>query len=169
MTGMFKWFDRFVSALMVLGEIIVAVLCLHIVVQIIASAVFDSPLEGTDAIVSYWYMVPIVFLPLAHIQRNDKHIKAEIFTNKLGRKSRFLLDLVILAALGVFCALLTWQTMQEALQATRMNEAIELVHTSLPAWPGRWFVPLGFGAMGCAVVLMFIRRVVAGAKGREKP
>ena len=53
MTGMFKWFDRFVSALMVLGEIIVAVLCLHIVVQIIASAVFDSPLEGTDAIVSY--------------------------------------------------------------------------------------------------------------------
>lgn len=161
MRGVAAGFDALVALLVLVGEIIVAILCLHIVAEIIANWVFASPIDGTTSIVSRWYMVPLVFLPLAWVERRGAHIRAEIFTRGLGPRASGLLDLAITAAMIAYCALLAWHGVGEALEATAANEQIELVDSSIPVWPTRWFVPLGFAIMGLAALLCLAERFLA--------
>lgn len=152
-------FEGLIGLLVLAGEIIVAILCLHIVAEIAANWLFSSPIDGTTSIVSRWYMIPLVFLPMAYIERQNQHISADIFTRRLGARSALVLDAVIAVSLVGFCALFVWQTTGEALAATRANEQIELVDSAIPVWPTRWFVPLGFFTMGLAAMLTFFVKV----------
>jgi len=161
-------FDGLIALLVLAGEIIVAILCLHIVAEIAANWLFSSPIDGTTSIVSRWYMIPLVFLPMAYIERQNGHISADIFTRRLGPRASLLLDAVIALSLVCFCALFVWQTVGQALEATRANEQIELVDSAIPVWPTRWFVPLGFFTMGLAALLTFCSKVSGGLPSSEK-
>jgi len=161
-------FDDLIALLVLAGEIIVGILCLHIVAEIAANWLFSSPIDGTTSIVSRWYMIPLVFLPMAYIERQNGHISAEIFTRRLGPRAALILDAVIALSLIGFCALFVWQTVGEALTATRANEQIELVDSAIPVWPTRWFVPLGFFMMGLAALLTFLTKVANALPAGEK-
>ena len=156
-------FDRLIRVLVLAGEVIVALLCLHIAAEIVANWVFASPIDGTTSIVSRWYMIPLVFLPLAWIEWRNEHIRAEIFTRRLGPRAALALDATIALAMVGYCALLTWHATAEALAAMAANEQIELVDSAIPVWPTRWFVPLGFGTMGIAALLQLLRQVLGAS------
>lgn len=170
MRALGKLYDRCLGLLVGVGEVVVAVMCLHIVVEIIANAVFRSPIEGTPEIVARWYMVAIVFLPLAVLHQRGDHISAPLFTSRLGPRSQAALDVVINAAMVGIAFLLTWYTIGEAWDATTRNERIELVNGAIPTWPLRWVVPLGFGTLALTALLMIPVKIAAVAKGpRDGP
>lgn len=152
----FAIFDQLLEVFLVLGEILIAMMCLHICIEVIANWFFGTPIEGTVEIVTRCYMVGVAFLPLAYIQRRNEHIKADIFTRKLPYQAQLLIDIFISILMVVMCALLGWYGYVDALSAAASNEAIELLHVSIPSWPTRWFVPFGFGSMMIVAVLTFI-------------
>lgn len=155
---LFRLFDAAIAPLILIGEIVVAVMCLHIVAEIVANAVFASPIEGTPEVVANWYMVAIVFLPLALIHRRDGHIKAELFTDKLGAAPRALLDVATNLLMAGFAVLLAWYSFGDALDATARGDRIELMRGAIDIWPTRWLVPLGFGGTALVALLTAIRR-----------
>lgn len=160
MSSLFSLYLRFVGLLVGVGEFVVAVMCLHIVAEIVANAVFASPIEGTPEIVARWYMVAIVFLPLALIHHRGDHISADLFTSRLGPRAQAGLDLVIQFAMVAMAATLAWFTFGEAWDATLRNERIELVSGAVPVWPARWLVPLGFATMAVVALLLAPRRLL---------
>ena len=95
MRALLSLYERLVGVMVAAGEIVVAVMCLHIVAEIVANAVFRSPIDGTPEIVARWYMVAIVFLPLAFLHLRGEHISADLFTSKLGPRAQAALDILI--------------------------------------------------------------------------
>jgi TRAP-type C4-dicarboxylate transport system permease small subunit len=150
--------DRGIAALSTLGEIVVAAMCLHIVAEIAANSLLGSPIEGTPEIVARWYMVAIVFLPFAFIQRQGLHIKAELFTDRLSPRLRALLDCTVDLLMTAMAALLAWYSFGDAIDATQRGERLELMSGAVITWPSRWLVPLGFATMGLVALLGAIRR-----------
>jgi TRAP-type C4-dicarboxylate transport system permease small subunit len=163
-----RLFDRLMAPFLLLGEMATALMCLHIVAEIVAAWLFRAPIEGTQEIVARWYMVAIVLLPLVLIQRNDGHIKAELFTRSMRGRPRAILDTAINLGMVALCALLTWYTFRDALDATIRAERVELTHISIDTWPTRWLVPFGFGTTGIAALLALLKRLGDAVRG-EKP
>jgi TRAP-type C4-dicarboxylate transport system permease small subunit len=161
-----KIVDAVLIPLGIAAEIAVGLMCLHIVVEIVANSVFRMPIEGTTEIVARWYMVALVFLPLAIIQRRNGHIKAGVFTDLLSPRALMLLEACIAILMAAFSFLFAWYSGIDAVEATKQRESFELMRGTMTVWPTRWFVPIGFATMGFVALLCSARGFAAARAHR---
>ncbi|MFP1633183.1 TRAP transporter small permease [Zhengella sp. ZM62] len=131
--------------LMTIGGLAIIVLMLHITADVAGKYFFNQPIIGTLEIVSRYYMVACVFLPLAFVQIRRQHLTVEMFTMGLSKRRLAGLDGVVSIAGLAYVGLLTWLVLDQAAAATRDREILSLSFFDLPAWPSRWILPLSFG------------------------
>ena len=130
----------------------------HILLEVVLRIAANSTIPGTHDIVSAYYMILIVFLPLALVQIDEGHVKVEIFTDFLNKKNKKLLDGVVLlvssVVTGVFCY-------ASSLKALRMTERGEfwagLVDVTI--WPARWALPIGLGLLTLVFILQGLAKL----------
>jgi len=155
---------RLVSALDALTQILVAVsgvaitlMALHIAADVGGRYLFRAPLPGTVEFVSSYYMVVLVFLPLALVQRNDGHFVAGLFTDHLRPPVKQRLIAVTQLAMAAVAALLAWRGVAAAEYATRNGEQVQPGLFIIYTWPGRWLVPLGLALMALQALVNAVR------------
>jgi len=148
--------------MLVMSGLVFALMALHIVADVCGRYLFKTPLPGTVEIVASYYMVLLVFLPLAYVQQRDKHFVAGIFTDRLP--PRILLPLIGITDLvmAAVAALLTWAAVSAAIHATHSGEQVQMAEYLLPIWPGRWLVPLGLGTMCLYALANGLRKLLPG-------
>lgn len=126
----------------------VAMVCLLLMMlQVVADVTLkylaNAPIENNLEIVSFYYMVAVVFLPLALVEAKHEHINVDLFYLMLPRRlQQYMYCFASLIAV-LFFGLLAYQTAIDAYRATLVGEV--MMGTSLvPIWPSRWFLPIGF-------------------------
>ena len=129
----------------------------HVVFDVIGRTFFNEPIDGTLEIVSGYYMVAVVFLPIAFVTRNNEHIYVELFTRGMGPGRIALLDGAAELLALLFVGFLTWQSGVEAVARTAAGETWETAESLIPMWPSRWLLPLSLLAM----TLYLVGRCVA--------
>lgn len=122
---------------------LIFVMMLHVVGDVIGRYVFNNPITGTLEIVSNYYMIAIVFLPLALVQRRNSHIKVEVFTNWFSTPVIAAVDVFATAIAITYVGLMAWFVTLEAIEHTAIREKIVVGVSLVPVWPARWFVPVG--------------------------
>lgn len=137
-----------------LSDLLVAVACLAVIlmmVQITADVAFKyllhMPIVGTTEIISAYYMPAAIFLPLAAVEAQRRHIMVTLFTQGLGERAVAGFD-AFASLLGVvYAGILTWSTTASAILQTSQRESWDATFFEIPVWPTRWFLPLGAGCM----------------------
>lgn len=111
----------------------------------------NQPIPATLEITSSYYMVALVYLPLALVTRRGGHIEVELFTQ--GLSPRALAAVKAFGGLiGIFyVSLLVWRGGGEAVHMTSVAEKWETATWDMQVWPARWFFPVG-----CALMLVFL-------------
>ncbi|AJE47691.1 TRAP transporter small permease [Celeribacter indicus] len=127
--------------------IVMALMVVHVVADVGLRYLSGVPLSGTTEIVSRYYMVTLIFLPIAFVHVTDQNICASLVSDMLSAKSRVLLDCLTSLLMVVFGVLLAWRTGAEALRATGINEQIQTAAFFLPTWPSRWIPVLAMGLL----------------------
>lgn len=110
----------------------------------------NAPIEGNLEIVSYYYMVAVVFLPLGLVELSHEHINVDLFLTRFSRRVQNMFYLLASALAFLFLGMLFFQTFLDALKATRINEVI-MGSTLVVVWPAKWALPIGFAAMLIAI------------------
>jgi TRAP-type C4-dicarboxylate transport system permease small subunit len=136
-------------------------MAVHIVADISGRYLFRAPLPGTVEFVSRYYMVILVFLPLALVQQRDGHFVAGLFTDNLPLPIKQKLIAVIHVAMALVALLLAWRGVTAAQHATSTGEQVQAAEFVIMTWPGRWLVPLGLGLMALQA-LVNAARLFAG-------
>lgn len=136
----------------VLAAVIAIMMMLHVVADIFAKYVLNHPLLGTIEIVSGYYMVVLVFFPLALVAETEGHIFVELFTRKLPDSVVRVLDGIARTVTILIGAGFAWITADEAVHRTVQGEVWDVSDGSMIIWPSRWILPIGIGAM--AVLLL---------------
>ncbi len=141
----------------------------QIVVDVVLRYFFNAPLVGTIEIVSAYYMVGVVFLPLAAVQAERGHIIVELFTQNLSPRTNRFLDA---AAYSMCLALLVFyirESIYLAMAKTASLERLEATLYDIPVWPTRWFVPLGLIAMALCMAVQIVTMLAGPQDQRPAP
>ena len=153
----FEWLVRRGSdGLTILGGLCLVLMMLQIVVDVGLNRVFNSPIEGNLEVVSYYYMVGVVFLPLAMVELRHEHINVDLFILMLPKGMRVYVYVFSCVVSLVFFAVLTYRTFLDAVHATRVTE-IMMGSIYVTIWPSRWTLPAGFALVFLAILVHAIR------------
>lgn len=145
--ALLRWTRAAARPLMWLGMAACLLMMLHVTADIVARTLFNSPIAGTLEVASGYYMVAVAFLPWAWVASREGHIRVEVFTGGLSRRTRAWLDAAAALLASVYVGLFTWQTLLRALESSAVGEAWEAPSGFLPIWWSRWLLPLGGGSM----------------------
>ncbi len=144
-----------------LAAIVAITMMLHVVADILTKYIFNQPLLGTIEIVSGYYMVVLVFFPLALVAEAEGHIFVELFTRKLPKKAIRVLDAIARATTIVVGAGFAWITTDEAIHRSIEGEVWDVSDGSMIIWPSRWILPIGIGAMSLYLIVTAWGRTTA--------
>jgi TRAP-type C4-dicarboxylate transport system permease small subunit len=142
----------------ILAAIVAIAMMLHVVADIFAKYALNQPLLGTIEIVSGYYMVVLVFFPLALVVEKEGHIMVELFTRRLPAKVVDILDVVARVVTILVGAGFAWITANEAMRRSIEGEVWDVSDGSMIIWPSRWILPIGIGVMALVLLTMVFSR-----------
>jgi len=93
-------------ALIGIGSVAIVLMMLHVMSEVLLRYFFTYSIPGTEEIVSGYYMVAVVFLPLGYVQLERGHVFIELFTLKVSDRGKAWMDgfvlIVCTASLSIF-------------------------------------------------------------------
>lgn len=126
--------------------------------DVLMRALFRAPFSATSEIVSYYWMVPAVFLPLMFLEISKGHIETDLFYQHFPTPLKRIARLIAgVLSIGIY-GLLAWFTLEQALRATAQGEVAMGVNL-LPIWPVRWVMPVVFALAAATALLVLVKRV----------
>lgn len=154
-----KSFRRICQFLMLLGGVGVVLMMLNITLDVVLKAIWNTPIQGTIEISSYYYMVAIVMLPMALVEFDDEQVVVDLLFNRFpGWLQRICLVVTCAAAMAIL-GVMTWRTGQDAIRAFRVGEVV-MGSREVIVWPARIMLPIGFGLSAIAAGLRMMMAAI---------
>jgi TRAP-type C4-dicarboxylate transport system permease small subunit len=136
------------------------IMMVHVCADVAMKYVFNRPIQGTLEVVSYYYMVWAVFLPLALIEMSRSAVSVELFFNMFSRPMQvFCIALVLLLCVATYAGL-SWITWLDALRSFNRGEVV-MGPVTVAIWPSRFILPISFALAGFVCLWHFLRLVVS--------
>ena len=151
MTAVERWLDRALLGIMYAAAVALALMVFHITADVLCRYLLNRPFTNTVEVVSFYYMIAVVFLPLAFVERKSEHIEVELFTQYLPLKARNILFILARLFAVLSFGALAYQTFLDALNYTEIREAP--MGSSLEIWPTRYILPLSFVVLMITMLL----------------
>ncbi|WP_196053574.1 TRAP transporter small permease [Paracoccus lichenicola] len=150
-TGQFiYWVNRL---LLVIGGVSVTLMMLHITADVAGRFLFNAPLAGTITIVSHYYMIFAVFLPIALAEEENAHISVEVFTERFSPAVQHHISGLTLMVSCAMTGVMAMRTWGEAVAQAIGNASVVQGAKAIVVWPTYFALPVGFGLM--TIVLAF--------------
>jgi TRAP-type C4-dicarboxylate transport system permease small subunit len=143
----------------IIGQILVGytALCGAAMMLLICADVFGRyflrhPVPGTMHIVSYYFMVAFIFLPLANVQLRKEHVVTLFFTQNLPQIWKDILDLFAQILMFGMFFIAAWYTWHKALYTLSISEAIEETYRVV-TWPVHFYLPIASWALCLQLII----------------
>lgn len=147
----------------------VLLMMLHVTLDSLGRTFFHAPALGTIEVVSYYYMVMVIFLGLYVATWEDKHLAADVvyekFPSGFRRLCRVFVSILSIGYLSVFA----YALIRKALKATAINEEVDAIVAHLSIWPARWLAAAPLVAMTALIVWRFLSDLRHGMPEEEMP
>jgi len=138
------------------GGLLLVAMMVQINLDVICRFFFDAPLPLTLEIVSHYYIVAVVFLPLAMVERDNAHISVELLSQHLPPRPRELLIAAVCVVSALYYAMFTYVTWVDGLDRFATREYIMGSYV-LAIWQSRFLLPIGCGLLTLYLVWKSIR------------
>lgn len=144
--------DILVAASTVVGAASLIFMMLLIVVDVILTNAFHSPIPAGSAIVTHYAMVLVTFLPLALAEKTGGHVSVDVVYDLLPDPVRRVLATAVRLFTALVCMGMVYGLWGAALKKLRIGSYIFEQGVTVTTWPGHFVLPFGFGLM--ALVLL---------------
>lgn len=158
--------DRLATLSATFAGIIMMAMTLQISLDVMLKFLLNMPIPATLEMVSSYYMVSLVFLPLGIVTRDEEHLEVELFTQTLPERT-----LAWFKAFGclvgiVYAGLMTVMGFNSALYKTGLREIWETATFNMEVWPSRWLYPFGTALIVLYLILFLAHYLRFAATGK---
>ncbi len=160
------WLTWLAKLLLIFGTLAMILMAVHVSADVVGRLFFTHPVYGTTEIVSFYYMVATVCLPLAYIELRDNHITVEVIYMRLPfflRRITFVFSTLVTA---LFFALFAYQSWLDSLKATETREVV-MGYALIEIWPSRYFLPISFALLVVAALLRSVKAILTPSIAEE--
>lgn len=164
-----KALTHFLSKVLLwLSGLALILMMLHVVADVGSKYLLNAPVPGTAEVVAGYYMISVVFLPLAYAEVANRSIVVEMLYDLFPQGVQYPLDIIgtlISLAFYAFLAYLGWGLAEEAFEVREYVDGL----WRIVVWPSRFLIPLGMAVAALALVVRLIdllrgnRRAAHGA------
>lgn len=107
-----------------------------------------------------WYLFAAVFmLGAGYVFLTDQHVRIDVLSNKLSRRSQIWIDVVGIAMFLIpLCIFVMWTSLPSVLQAMETDE-VSANAGGLLRWPLYILVPIGFALLALQSVSELFKRI----------
>ncbi|AGS35354.1 TRAP-T family transporter, DctQ (4 TMs) subunit [Corynebacterium maris DSM 45190] len=119
----------------------------------------NTPIQGTNQFVSYWWMLPLTFFGLAAAQKFGEHTDLPLVYDRLTPRGKPVMMIIALTCISVFVALIGWFGLENAFAQASIGEYD--ASTGVSTWPPRFAVPLACLFFLTVLVAQIIQEVKA--------
>lgn len=152
-----KLYDSAQMYLVIIGGAAVILMMALIDLSVIAKNTLGSPIPLTSVIVSNFFMILIVFLPLGYAQRRRQHITVDSLYLALPPGPKRIIEIISILFTAVCAALIAVQSLSEALKQARVGTVVVEQGINVPVWTSVFVLPIGFLFFAIAAVLSLRR------------
>ena len=164
MIGLFdKTISRLVAASTGVGAVILILMMIQVVADVIASNVFHSPIPANSVIVTNYYMVAVVFLPIALAEMRDDNITVEIAFQMMSRKAKNWAMYFSWALSLIVCFSLIVSLWELAMKKYHTGAFVLEQEINMITWPTYFILPVSFALMA----LVIVRHIMKGPETVE--
>lgn len=157
----FEYAEKLAQLQLIVAALAVLALLLTISLDVILRATVNAPFSATIEIVSFYYMIPIVFFPIMFLEVSDGHIETDLFFRLFPqRMKQFSYAIAGILTIGIY-SLLTYVTLKQAISSTQARE-VSMGVSLLPIWPARWVLPVVFSSSAVAALILSIKHIMNG-------
>lgn len=154
------------NLLLEISGLFLLVMMLHVCADVGMKYMFNKPVQGTLEIVSYYYMVGAVFLPLAFVELTRGSVSVDLFFDMMPRAMQVACMFLVLALCIAAYGGLAWVSWNDALRSFARSEVV-MGPITVPIWPSRFVLPASFG-LGALVCAFHLVRFVTSRPARER-
>lgn len=137
--------EKLANVLVVIASISLVAMMLHIVLDVVLKYTLNRPIQGTLEVVSFYYMVLSVFLPLALVDLRREAIAVDVFFNLFPRPLKLVCVVVALALTAVTLGAMGVRSGLDAMHAWSIGD-VAMGIAAVVIWPSRFALPLGYFA-----------------------
>lgn len=136
------------AAAYVAGAVLVSLMLLT-TADVAGRYFFNRPITGVFDFTHFAVLI-MTFLGLAYCGVQNGHVVIELFTQRLGRRTRRRLNRLVNLAGAVLFAVIAWRSVVQSIDVREFKESSQLMQ--VPFFPFYWL--LGFGALLFALVML---------------
>ncbi|WP_158970773.1 TRAP transporter small permease [Chachezhania sediminis] len=151
----------------VLGGIAMFMMMVQVGLDVTAKYLLGRPVPHTLEMVSSYYMVALVFLPLGLVTRDGGHVIVELFTQGLRPKTIALIDAMGAILALAYVSAISVRSFHVAVEKTAIRESWEAATLDLQVWPARWFLPVGCALMAVYLVVVIWQKLCIWRRGAD--
>lgn len=118
----------------------------------------NSPIQGTNQFVSFWWMLPLVFFGLAAAQNYGEHTDLPIVYERLNPRGKQIVAIFSLICSGIFVAFIGWAGLTNAIDQMAVGEYDS--STGVTVWPPRFAIPLACLAFLLVILAEILKLIV---------
>lgn len=154
------------DALLLIAGLVLLAMMFHITADVVMKFFFRRPLPGTLEIVSAYYMVGCVFLPIAALEFARASIAVDAIFIFMPRWMKLGCIFLVLVGSAVVYLALAWTSWGDALRSLA-NREVMMGTVFISVWPGRFVLPVSF-LLGGGVCLWHLVRFMTSPAARAQ-
>ncbi|HEV7371611.1 TRAP transporter small permease [Arenibaculum sp.] len=142
---MTRWPTRLANVQLFLSGAGIVLMMVNISLDVLGTGLFGVGVPVTIELVTYYYMIMAVFLPLAAVEAKREYLIVDLFMDRAPEGLRRCSEMLRALATAAVFALLSWLTLMSALKSYRTGELV-LSALTVHVWPARFILPAAFAA-----------------------
>lgn len=146
------------------GAVAMVFMMFHIGGDVVARTFFNSGLPGTLEITAEWYMIAIVYMPLALLQLRNENISVDLFTHGLSARIQHGLQAVMALFALVYFYYWAVASFTLAVKKTKRMSFLDSGLLQIPTWPVYWACFVAIVLLAIATVVVLFRSIAAARK-----
>lgn len=162
-----KWLlERLSSLALIISGMFLFAMMIHVASDVALKYAINKPIPGTLEVVSAYYMVAGVFLPIAAVELTRQSIAVDVAYQFMPRWMQvFCMALVLTGSAAVYF-MLAYTGTGDAMKSWRINEQL-MGQVAVIVWPSRFVLPIGFFLAGL-VCIWYLYGFLTSAQIRER-
>lgn len=150
------WLEKINQLITLVGGAAVALMMIHVTLDIVFRFALNTPLPGTITIVAHYYMIIALFLPLAYVEQTKSSISIELISGYFPPAlNRFLARFThLFVALTSY--LIAYVSFGVAVKNFHSGTSVMQGDYTIATWPSYFILFVGMGLLGTYCLVNFL-------------